>query len=132
MFKKQEVQSYDKVETILGKTFHVKGNVKASGSVRIEGSLKGELEVQGNLVIAESAVIEGIVSATNVHMSGKVIGDLHVDGQLKLTSTAIMLGDIDVEKFIIDEGASFQGNCIMSSLENIKEDNNLEVAEQDT
>jgi cytoskeletal protein CcmA (bactofilin family) len=132
MFKKQEVQSYDKVETILGKNFHVKGNVKASGSVRIEGYLKGELEVQGNLVIGETAVIEGIVNASNVHMSGKVIGDLHVDGQLKLTSTAKMLGDIEVEKFIIDEGASFQGNCIMSSLENIQEEHDLQLAGQDT
>lgn len=127
MFKKQEVQNYDKVETILGKNFHVKGIVNASGSVRIEGYLEGELEVQGNLVIGESAVIEGKVNASNVHMSGKIIGDLHVDGQLKLTETAQMLGNIEVEKFIIDEGASFQGNCVMTSIVSSQKDINLEI-----
>ena len=143
MFKKQEVKNYEKVETILGKNFYVKGTVNASGSVRIEGSLEGELEVQGNLVIGELAVIEGIVKASNVHMSGKIIGDLHVDGQLKLTQTAQMLGNIEVDKFIIDEGANFQGNCIMTSKENPQKniptekieknekDKKLKLAEQD-
>ncbi|HHT51462.1 MAG TPA: polymer-forming cytoskeletal protein [Eubacteriaceae bacterium] len=131
MFKKQEVvEKYDKVEAILGKNFNVNGNVNASGSVRIEGYLKGELTVEGNLVIGETAVIEGLVKATNVHMSGKITGNLYVTGQLKLTSTAIMIGDIEVDKFIIDEGATFQGNCIMTSIVNNKENEALKLEEQ--
>ncbi|HCS72645.1 MAG TPA: cell shape determination protein CcmA [Clostridiales bacterium] len=122
MFKKQEVQGYDKVETILGENFHIEGIVKASGSVRIQGRLKGEIEVDGNLVISESAVIEGSVRASNVHMSGKVIGDLYADGQLKLTSSAKMLGDIKVDRFITDEGACFEGNCTMTSRKELVED----------
>lgn len=128
MSKKQKViENYDKVEAILGKNFNVNGNVNASGSVRIEGYLKGELTVEGNLVIGETAVIEGLVKATNVHMSGKITGNLYVSNQLKLTSSAVILGDIEVDKFIIDEGASFQGNCIMTSLEDGKENQTLEL-----
>lgn len=121
MFKKQASQNYDKVETILGKSFHVKGTVYAGGSVRIEGSLEGELEVKEDLVIGESAVLEGIVKAANVHMSGKIIGDLYADGQLKLTQTSQMLGNVEVDKIIIDEGATFQGNCVMKSIEHTQE-----------
>ena len=116
MFKKQDakIANYDSVETLLGKDFMVDGNINSKSSIRIDGTVKSEIHVQGDLVIGETAVIEGKARANNVHMSGKLTGDLWVDDQLKLTATAKLIGDIEVKKVIIDEGAIFQGNCTMN------------------
>lgn len=115
MFKKQEAKAsnFESVETLLGKDFMVDGNITSKNSIRIDGTVKGEIHVEGDLVMGETAVIEGIVKANNVHMSGKLTGNLYIDGQLKLTSSAILIGDIEINKFIMDEGAFFKGNCLM-------------------
>lgn len=122
MFKKTSKPNYEEVETILGKNFHLEGNIKSEGSMRIEGSVEGEVNITGDLVIGESAIVKGEITASSVHISGKVIGNIKVNSQLKLTSTSHIIGDIQVKNFIIDEGAVFQGNCSMLSQEkNTKE-----------
>ena len=75
------------------------GNVSCSGYVKIGSSGK----IKGNLV------------CVNADIEGSVDGELTIEGLLILRSTARIKGDIETLKLSIEEGAFFEGACVMRS-----------------
>jgi cytoskeletal protein CcmA (bactofilin family) len=92
----------------------IQGDLLSNGDVRIDGHLKGEVNTAGRLAVGISGEVEGLVHAAYVDVAGKVTGNMVVLEVLTLRSTAQITGDVKVAKLIVEEGASFSGNCIMS------------------
>ncbi len=117
-------QTAGNIGTVIGSGSVFDGNLTASESTRIDGTLNGNCTCEGNLVLGKEGKIEGNISAQNVTLSGKVNGDIIVKGKLELFSTAKVSGNITAKSLIIDENASFDGRCTMTTsagIPNVKE-----------
>jgi cytoskeletal protein CcmA (bactofilin family) len=132
MFKKNSIKLKDGFDTLIGAGSVFIGNIKSEGTVKVDGKIKGNLEAKGDIYIGDKATVTGNISANKVHVSGLVEGNVHSAELVHLQSTARVYGDIEVESLITDEGAFFQGNCVMSDLKaNTSEDKySLEINEK--
>ncbi len=104
-----------KVGTIIGPGAVLNGNLTAPETIRIDGTLNGDCICEGDLILGAEGVIDGNISARSVTLSGKVTGDIKAQEKLELLPTAEVTGDITSKSLIIDENASFDGRCIMST-----------------
>jgi cytoskeletal protein CcmA (bactofilin family) len=111
--KKKEVTSKKVFDTLIGTNTTIEGNIDSGGTVRIDGKVNGDLNVEGDVYIGREAFVTGNIHAASIHLSGTVQGNIHATNLLRLLSTAKLYGDIQVQSFVADEGAVFQGNCSM-------------------
>ena len=95
-----------------GTTFE--GKLKTPGSIRIDGKIVGEVVAIQNVAIGQAGDIDGNVSAKNITIGGKINGLVVAQEKLVFESKAVVRGDIRAAKLVIDEGAMFDGKCIMS------------------
>ena len=92
----------------------VEGKLRTPGSIRIEGRIVGEIMATQNISVGSSGDIDGNISAKNVTIGGKIKGSVVAQEKLVFESKAIVRGDIRAARLVIDEGAVFDGNCLMS------------------
>lgn len=104
-----------KVSTVLGAGTVFDGNFKTTETVRVDGTVNGNCVSEGELILGEEGVVKGNVSARNVIISGRVDGDIASLGKLEILSTGKVNGNISARSLAIDEGASFDGKCTMTS-----------------
>lgn len=121
MFRKKDTVTPEGFDTLVGANTIFEGNILSDGTVRIDGKVRGDIRVSGDVIVGEAAVITGNVEANNIHLSGTVEGNINAKGMLRILSTAKLFGDIQINSFVADEGAVFQGKCCM-----------LEIPETDT
>lgn len=91
------------------------GDIQSSGNIRIDGKLEGVLKTKEKLVVGKTGEILGEVQCKNASIEGKIEGKVEVEELLFLKSTAIILGDIITKKLVVEEGAKFNGTCVMGS-----------------
>lgn len=90
------------------------GKLRTPASIRIDGKLVGEVMATQNISIGNGGEVEGNVSAKNVTIGGKLKGQVVAQEKLVFEAKAIVHGDIRAAKLVIDEGATFDGKCVMS------------------
>lgn len=91
----------------------ISGEMVSSGDVRVDGFFKGEISTNAKLALGITGELNGHIECANADVAGKILGELVVSEILTLRSTAVVEGDIKVGKLIVEEGASFTGNCEM-------------------
>jgi cytoskeletal protein CcmA (bactofilin family) len=91
------------------------GKLRTPGSIRIDGRVVGEIVATNNISVGGAGDIEGNISAKNITIGGKVQGSVVAQEKLVFESKSTIRGDIHASKLVIDEGAMFDGSCIMTS-----------------
>lgn len=99
---------------LIGAGTILEGKVKTPGSIRIEGRIIGEVVASQNISLGNTADVDGTVTARNITIGGKLRGNIIAQEKLVLESKAVVRGDIKAAKLVIDEGASFDGKCVMA------------------
>lgn len=94
-----------------GTTFE--GTLRADNDVRASGCIVGRLEVVGKAIVAETGTVEGEIVATNADIAGNVQGEVYIEDQLVLKKTARIDGTIETDRLVVEEGATFTGECRM-------------------
>ncbi len=124
MFKKFNYiqKELSKKETIIGSLLKVEGNFIGEGNVIIEGEIKGSLETKNDIRIGEKARVRANIKAENVFVNGEIRGNIKAQGKVELTKGAKVLGDIETKILSLNEGAIFNGKCLM--LEESKSEKN--------
>lgn len=100
-------------DTLIGSNATFEGSIELEGTIRVDGTVKGDITVKGDVYVGTEALVNGNISANNVHLAGTIEGNVRATGILKIFSTAKLYGDIEVSSFVTDEGAIFHGNCNM-------------------
>lgn len=113
MFNKKESGNSGVFDTLVGVDTELNGNIVSKGTVRIDGKVTGSITVKGNVFVGSNAIVKGNIDANEVTLSGTVEGDIIATGLLRLLSSAKLTGNIQVQSFVTDEGAVFQGKCSM-------------------
>src|SRR5438105_15461323 len=91
-----------------------KGELEFEDTMRIDGRFNGKIVSKNELIVGESATIEGDIHVGRVAISGTVIGKIVADQRVEIHRNGKVFSDIDTPALIIEEGAIFQGNCVMS------------------
>lgn len=91
------------------------GDLKSEADIRIDGKIKGSVSTKAKLVLGAGAVIDGDISCQNAYIEGRVNGKVEVAELLILGETAFIDGDISIKKLVVEDGAKFNGRCIMGA-----------------
>ena len=106
------------INTIIGGNSKIEGLLTAAESTRIDGLLEGKIMSESSVIIGEHGLVRGDIDAVEILVAGTVYGNLRAQERIQLTETGRVLGDIFTKTLVIDEGASFKGQCTMD----VKED----------
>ena len=94
-----------------GATF--KGEMEFEDTMHIDGRFNGRITSKNELIVGESAHIEGDIHVGRIAISGTVVGKIIADQRVEIHRNGKVYSDIDTPALIIEEGAIFQGNCVM-------------------
>jgi len=118
MFGKKKENEFGTLETIIGAESVVHGTIQSKNSVRIDGKLEGGVSEANGVIIGEKGQVQGDVTARVVIVGGKVTGNITASHNLEILSKAQVYGDVHSALLSIGEGATFEGNCVMSTEKN--------------
>ncbi len=90
-----------------------KGELEFEDTMRIDGKFNGRIRSKNELIVGESAHIEGEVHVGRIAISGTVVGKIKADQRVEIHRNGKVYSDIDTPALVIEEGAIFQGNCVM-------------------
>jgi cytoskeletal protein CcmA (bactofilin family) len=109
-------QSSTRIDTLLGKTATLNGDLEFSGGLhldgRVNGSVRSNADDGGALSVSESGFIEGNVEVTNIVMNGTVNGDMHARDRLVLGGSARVNGNVHYGVIEMAPGAVITGKLI--------------------
>ncbi len=91
----------------------IEGSIKANQDVRLDGTILGDASFKQKLVMGETGRVEGTVKCNESAIKGKIDGEISVNGLLHLLNTAFIKGKIRAKKMVVDEGASYSGECLI-------------------
>lgn len=104
----------DRLNRILSGT-EITGDIVSDSNLLIEGEIIGNVSCSGKVMIGTSGKIKGNLVCVNAEIDGAMDGELTIENLLVLHSTARIKGDIQTMKLTIEEGAYFEGACVMKS-----------------
>jgi cytoskeletal protein CcmA (bactofilin family) len=90
-----------------------KGELEFEDTMRIDGRFNGKIRSKNELIVGESAHIDGEIHVGRVAISGTVVGKIIADQRVEIHRNGKVYSDIETPTLIIEEGALFQGNCVM-------------------
>ena len=101
------------IESLIGFSTHIKGDVHFKGGLRIDGHVQGnvvaELGQTSLLVISESAKIDGEVRVAHVVINGEICGNVYSSEFLELEPKARITGDVTYKALEMHSGALVSG-----------------------
>ncbi|MCI9178724.1 MAG: polymer-forming cytoskeletal protein [Lachnospiraceae bacterium] len=123
--KKLDTVNTSIINTIIGNNSKIEGVLYASDSTRVDGVLQGKILSESSVIVGESGIVRGDIQAMEILVAGTVYGNLTAEQRIELTETGCVLGDLITKTLVIDEGASFKGNCMMEVMEDRKAPENF-------
>lgn len=90
-----------------------RGELEFEDTMRIDGKFNGKIMSKNELIVGDSATIEGDIHVGRVAISGTVIGKIVAAQRVEIHRNGKVYSDIDTPALVIEEGAIFQGNCVM-------------------
>ena len=93
----------------LSKNMVINGNVSGDVSGRIEGHILGNVFVNGKVVLAETGVIEGDISGSDVVVQGTVKGNIIASTSLHVEPQGMVMGSVTSLSIFVDSQAIIKG-----------------------
>ena len=98
---------------VIAKGTVIEGIVKTTENIRIEGKIKGELHCDKKLVMDAGGLVEGDIFAGESTIKGEVRGTVTIHNTLHLLESSFIKGDIKAKKLHVEEGAKYDGKCLI-------------------
>ena len=115
MFKRSE-KSPARIDTLIGRSARVNGDIEFTGGLHIDGSVAGNVralaEQDSSLSVSEHGMIEGSVEAPQVVLNGKVNGDIAASERLVLGTKARVQGNVYYGVIEMALGAEISGKLV--------------------
>jgi cytoskeletal protein CcmA (bactofilin family) len=98
--------------SLQGRTLAIKGSIECVEDLLIEGRVDGHVWNENYLVtIAAGAVVTGDIVARQITVRGTVEGTLMATGLIEVLNEARVTGRLLSKKFMLAEGATFNGKA---------------------
>lgn len=109
-----------KVDTLIGRSAHLKGDFEFAGGLHLEGRISGDVRADpssdSTLSVSEGGRIDGAVNVTNVILEGTVTGPIHASGRVVLGPRARVHGDVYYGVIEMTLGAEIMGRLVPVAL----------------
>ncbi len=119
MFKRREKNGNGRIDTLIGKSASVQGDVEFSGGLHIDGRVTGSVRATEGapaaLSISEHGMIEGSIEAPSVVLNGRVNGDIYGTERVILGAKARVLGNVHYTVIEMALGAEINGKLVPHS-----------------
>ncbi len=112
----------DKIESVIGPSLVVKGEIQSSGTLRIDGVVEGSIGSDGSVIVARDGIAQADIKADHIVIGGTVNGNIIARKKVEMLSTGKLHGDVMTIAygFIVQEGAIFEGACKMKKPDDAK------------
>lgn len=95
--------------SVLGKDFHITGELTIHDDAVIEGQVDGVVRGAGLIELSETARVSGAIIAGQVRIAGQAQADVVGEEDVELLPGAKMRGRVFSHRFCVNEGAGFRG-----------------------
>ena len=123
MFRKRN-KPQSRIDSLIGSTTRIEGNVFFSGGLRIDGTVRGNVsalpEEPGTLVLSEHARIDGEAHAAHIVVNGAINGPVHASETLEIQASATVRGDVHYKSLEIHQGAVIEGRLVHHDAADVK------------
>ena len=120
MFNKTS-KPQNRIDSLIGVTTRIEGNVIFSGGLRIDGMVRGNVvavaEQPSTLVLSVDARIDGEVQAAHIVVNGSINGPVHATETLELQAGSRVKGDVYYTSIEIHQGAVVEGRLVHHAAE---------------
>jgi len=101
------------IDSLIGISTNIEGNVHFQGGLRIDGRVKGNVIADGEepsmLVVSEHARVEGEIRVAHLVVNGEIVGNVHSSELLELQPRARITGDVHYKALEMHGGALVSG-----------------------
>ena len=115
MFSKSS-KPQNRIDSLIGATTRIEGNVIFSGGLRVDGMVRGNVaslpDQPGTLMVSADARIDGEVQAAHIVVNGTVNGPVHATETLELQAGSKVKGDVYYKSLEIHQGAVVEGRLV--------------------
>jgi len=105
-----------KIETLIGNSIEVDGDLNFSGGLHLDGKVKGSVMSESGsnsvLVVSEQGQINGDVSVPYAVINGTIKGNVYASEKLELSNKACITGNVHYNVLEMASGASVNGNML--------------------
>jgi len=101
------------VNTIIGKGATFDGLLEISGGLRVDGAVKGKIVSADVVLIGPSGTVDADIEAKETIIGGTVRGNVKAPDKIELQAKSQVEGDIITYSLVVEQGATFHGNCQM-------------------
>src|SRR5579863_6431989 len=119
MFRRRDKNGDGQIDTLIGKSASVQGDVEFSGGLHIDGRITGSVRATAGapaaLSVSEHGVIEGSVQAPSVVLNGRVNGDIVGSQRVILGAKARVQGNVQYSVIEMALGAEIRGRLVPSN-----------------
>ncbi len=102
-----------KIDTLIGQSTEIQGNIHFSGGLHVDGSIKGnviaENDGQSMLSLNECGTIEGEVRVPYLMINGIVMGDVYSGEHVELAAKSRITGNVYYNLIEMAVGAEVNG-----------------------
>jgi cytoskeletal protein CcmA (bactofilin family) len=116
MFKHREKETVGRIDTLIGRTASVEGDIDFAGGLHVDGRIMGSVRAidaaAASLSVSEHGVIEGSVEAPNVVVNGRVNGDIFGRERVVLGGKARVRGNVHYGVIEMALGAEISGKLV--------------------
>jgi cytoskeletal protein CcmA (bactofilin family) len=116
MFKRREKNGDGRIDTLIGRSVRVQGDVEFTGGMHVDGRITGSVRaLQGEpaaLSISEHGIIDGSVEAPSVVLNGRVTGDIIGSERVILGAKARVQGNVHYSVIEMALGAEISGKLV--------------------
>ena len=111
--KGKTTSEFTNQQNTIAKGTTITGDIISDGDFRIEGTILGNIKTPGKVVLGKTGVVNGTLHGANADIEGKFSGKLILTETLSLKSSAHVEGEVEVGKFAVEPGATFNATCMM-------------------
>jgi cytoskeletal protein CcmA (bactofilin family) len=116
MFKRRDKDTLGRIDTLIGRSASVQGDIEFAGGLHIDGRITGSVRAtrgsSSSLSVSEHGVIEGSVEAPNVVLNGRVNGDILGSERVVLGGKARVRGNVHYGVIEMALGAEISGKLV--------------------
>ena len=133
-FGKNNKRHNAQVDTLIGSSTELQGDVYFNHGLHIDGVVKGNVIAEGEtsmLTMSEQGRIEGEVRVHNIVLNGEVVGDVYASEHIELAPAARVTGNVYYSLIEMAMGAEVNGNLVHSIENTVPKGESAAVDEAD-
>ena len=116
MFGKQHSKPQNRIDSLIGASSKIEGDLNFSGGLRVDGEVNGNIVAlpgePSTLVLSEHGRVNGEINVSHLVMNGVVTGTVRANEYLELQSKARVTGDVYYKTLEIQLGAVVEDKLI--------------------